>query len=318
MDRRTHFFFPFLLIGAGVVWLMVTLGYMPSANLWALTHVWPYLLIMAGIGMIVRNYWIGGGAIISALTVLGLVLAVIYAPQLGWDDADFWSISVDYRGGGERGSGHVITETREVPDFSAVTIDYPATVVIRQGSAPSVELSAEDNLMPQLETEVQGGELTIQSGEYRWRQRVNPTETVHIEITVVDLVEISLPSASEVDIEGLQADELSLLLSGAGDIHFRDLEAQSLDVLVSGAGQVRADGQVEMLDVNIDGFGNFHGKDLASQIASVRINGAGQATVRAEEHLTARINGAGSINYYGSPSVNQSMEGVGNISRSGD
>jgi len=33
------------------------IGQYPSSNLWALTHIWPYVLIAAGIGLILRAYW---------------------------------------------------------------------------------------------------------------------------------------------------------------------------------------------------------------------------------------------------------------------
>jgi len=316
--ERNNLFFPFLLIGAGAVWLMVSLGTLPSENLWALTHIWPYLLIMAGIGLIVSNYWHSGGVVVSALTVLGMVAAVIYAPQLGWNDVSFWDMSIDYRGGGERGSGDVTSETRDLAFFDEITLDYPAEFTIRQGDEASITIEAEDNLIPQLETKVSGDRLTIRSGERHWQERVNPTQPVVIEITVVALAEISFPSAGQLNLEGLQTDQFTLRLGGAGDINIHDLDAVDFHATISGAGSVEADGQVQSLEVDIDGFGDFDSEGLASQSADVSINGAGSATVRVSETLTARINGAGSISYYGSPSVNESVNGLGDISRRGD
>ena len=54
MEQKKSFFGPLLLIAAGVVWLLVRAGTVPPDNLWALTHIWPFLLIAAGIGLLLR------------------------------------------------------------------------------------------------------------------------------------------------------------------------------------------------------------------------------------------------------------------------
>jgi hypothetical protein len=84
-------------------------------------------------------------------------------------------------GPGERGSGNDVTETRKVSDFDTVNVSYPAQVLIRQGSAESLQIEAEDNLLPNLKTEVKNGTLEIfyrrENGKH-----VNPTKTVKITI----------------------------------------------------------------------------------------------------------------------------------------
>jgi hypothetical protein len=55
MSKPRSLFGPLLLIAIGVIWLLTTSGRLPSANLWALTYVWPYLLIAAGFGLILRS-----------------------------------------------------------------------------------------------------------------------------------------------------------------------------------------------------------------------------------------------------------------------
>ena len=57
MEHRRSIFGPLLLIAAGTIWLLVKSGNIPASNLWALSHVWPFLLIAAGIGIILRPYW---------------------------------------------------------------------------------------------------------------------------------------------------------------------------------------------------------------------------------------------------------------------
>ena len=89
--KERSIFWPLVMIAAGLLWLMIGMGIIPRANLWALTHTFPFLLIALGVGLILRSYWRFAGMLVSLLVVAGAVMAVIYAPQLGWDDAPTWS-----------------------------------------------------------------------------------------------------------------------------------------------------------------------------------------------------------------------------------
>ena len=163
--KERSIFWPLVLIATGVVWLLIGMDIIPRANLWALSHTLPYLLIVLGLGLILRAYWRFAGMLVSLLVVAGALVAVIYAPQLGWDNAPdwaMWSFGPDL-GGSRSGSGTIETETRQLPALEAVFVEYPAEVTIRQGDAQSLTITADDNLLPQLLTEVRDGKLTIEN-----------------------------------------------------------------------------------------------------------------------------------------------------------
>lgn len=315
-------FWPLVMIAAGVLWILIGIGTIPRANLWALSHTLPYILILLGFGLILRAYWRFAGMLVSLLVVAGAVLAVVYAPQLGWNDPpswgwDLWDFGPE-AGGAVAGSGVVKTETRQVADFNAISVGYPAEITIRQGKSELLEIEAEDNLLPQLSVEVQNGTLYLENTERNWRERVNPREPVLISITVVDLNKVQFPTAGKMLIEGLETDSLSISVSGAGDVTLTEVTAGKLEFNLSGAGNIVADGDSESLRLQISGLGNFNGDDLQSQDANVQISGAGSATVWVERTLDASISGAGSINYYGDPNVNERISGVGSVSKAGN
>lgn len=322
MEQPRSLFGPLLLIGAGAVWLLVSAGTIPSANLWALTHVWPYLLIAAGVGLILRSYWKYTTLLMDVLILGGLFLAVLSAPQFGWDRPALTGVinfsDNDFQFGPSKpGSGHVITETRTVSSFDAIEVDYPAQVHISQGNVESLKIEAEDNLLPGLQTEVRGNALRIYykaaDGE-----RVNPTKMVKITIVVKDLNDVELNSAGELTITGLETEELEVSLSGAGNLKLNEIIVSDLLVSLSGAGSTTTSGQADTLRVIISGFGDFNGEDLHSQIADVNISGAGSANLWADDALDATISGAGSVNYYGAADVTKQISGVGNIRHLGD
>jgi len=320
MERKISLFWPLFLIAAGIVWLLIQSGTIPSANLWALTYIWPFLLIAAGVGIILKPYWKYVNIVLDVLIIGGALLAIFYAPQLGWAGPSLFSwmnFSEPFMGPGERGSGNVITQTREVGAFNAINVEYPGEVFIKQGNAESVKVEAEDNLLPHLKTQVKNGTLEVfyrrENGKH-----VVPTKAVRITIVVKDLNEVQFTSAGELTIEKLEAERLDVSLSGAGNLKLEDIQVSDLGVNLSGAGSMTASGAAENLAVNISGFGDFKGAELHDKTAKVSISGAGSATVWVDDDLTADVSGAGSVSYYGSPSVSRQISGVGGVKHIGD
>jgi len=290
-------------------------GTIPSANLWALTHIWPFLLIAAGLGIMFRPYWRYISVVLDIVLIGGAVLAIYFAPQLGWADPPMIAFNENgepFFGPGEPGSGNVVTESRKVNDFQAVEVSYPAQVFISQGNTVSVKIEAEDNVLPGLRTEIKNGKLDIFYRSVNGK-RVNPRKPVKITIVVKDLSEVDFSSAGELTIQGLETDSLDVSLSGAGNLEFDNILVQDLAVNLSGAGSMSASGTADDLDLSISGFGDFKGSDLHGKTARVDISGAGSATVWVDDELTAEISGAGSVNYYGAASVTKQINGVGGV-----
>jgi hypothetical protein len=318
MQQKRSIFGPLLLIAIGVIWLLVESGTIPASNLWAVTHVWPFLLIAAGIGLILRPYWSYASILVDVLIVGGLVLSIVYAPMMNWDTppATFAMIgnSDVYIGPGEPGSGNVITQTRDVSDFHAIEVDYPAKVFIEQDDTESVVIKAEDNLLPNLKTEVENGTLKIFYKKTD-EKHVTPTEGVTINITVKDLDEVTYLSAGEIAIESLKTDTLDISLSGAGNVEIKDIEVKDLTANISGAGGMTASGTNYNLDLNISGFGGFDGTELHGKTATVNLSGLGSATVWVDDELDVVISGIGSVHYYGSPVLTKQINGIGTVNQ---
>jgi len=321
MEHRRSIFGPLLLIATGVIWLMVKSGNILAENVWALTHVWPFLLIAGGIGIILRPLWKFTGILMDILIIGGLVFAIINAPKFGWATPAMGFVSWDgneaYFGPGEPGSGNVKSQTREVSDFHAIEIEYPAQVTITQGKAASVKIEAEDNVLPGLITQVKDGTLNIFYKSDNDKP-VNPTKAVKITIVVKSLDRVNFSSAGELTIKGVKTDALDFSLNGAGKVVIDGITVKILNLDLSGAGSLEATGTADDLDLNISGFGNFDGADLHSQTAKINISGAGSATTWVDDELDANVSGAGSINYYGSASVTTNVSGVGSVSHQGD
>jgi hypothetical protein len=218
-------------------------------------------------------------------------------------------------GGGIPGSGVIQTETREPGAFQAVAIEYPgAEILVQQGDKETVEIEADDNLLPQLSAEVLSGTLTIKSLETDWNNMVNPSQAVKITITVKDLNEIVLSApVGDLKVNDLQADTLNLVVSGGARVKLNGIQVHLLDSVLSGAGDIQASGTADEIKLILSGLGDFNAADLESKKADIELSGMGGATVRVEEELAATITGAGSIQYFGHPRVEQTVNGAGSV-----
>lgn len=217
--------------------------------------------------------------------------------------------------GGVPGSGNILTETRDPGAFQAISIEYPtAEIVIQQGNKESVEIQADDNLLPQISTEVLSRQLTVKNLQTDWKKTVNPSKPVKITITGNAIHEITLSApVGDVKVNNLQSDTLKLVLSGGAQIKLNGIEVSLLDSVLSGAGDIQASGTAGEIKILLSGLGNFNAADLKSDKANVELSGMGDAIVRVEQELTATITGAGSIKYFGNPRVNQIVKGAGSV-----
>lgn len=218
-------------------------------------------------------------------------------------------------GGGIPGSGNIQTERRDTGAFEAISIEYPgAEIILQPGEEETVEIEADDNLLPQLSTEVLSGRLTIKSLETDWKASVNPSSPAKIMITVKALNEIVLSApVGNLEVNDLQTDRLKLVLSGGAQIKLNGIQVDLLDSDLSGAGDIQVSGTAEEVRLILSGLGNFNAAELKSNQATVELSGMGDATVQVEQELAATITGAGSIQYFGNPHVEQIVSGAGSV-----
>jgi putative autotransporter adhesin-like protein len=212
----------------------------------------------------------------------------------------------------EVGSGNVISESRDVGDFTEVVLSGVGQLHIAQTGSESLTIEAEDNIVPLLTSEVRGQRLVLgtEPGAH-----FSPKRPIRYTLTVKDLSAIRISGAGNVDVPALGTASLRLELSGAGNLTVTGLAADSLDVSLSGAGSATCAGEVRSQDVRISGAGSYHGDDLASVNARAVISGTGSAQLRVSEQLDARVSGVGSIVYSGNPTLRKSISGVGHVSQ---
>jgi hypothetical protein len=189
------------------------------------------------------------------------------------------------------GSGVTARETRTVRSFDAIVLVGAAQVDVTLGDAETVEVEAEDNLLPYIETKVTAGKLLIRS---RAGADLVTTRDIRITITTKTLESVELPGSGGITITGMEGKSLSLKLTGSGNI--------------------TAEGSVQRLTVSLAGSGDILCAGLQAEDVEVSLYGSGNITLFASQTLDASIPGSGSITYHGSPSeVSKNIGSSGNL-----
>ncbi|KPK89854.1 MAG: hypothetical protein AMJ88_17020, partial [Anaerolineae bacterium SM23_ 63] len=82
--RYRSLFWPIVLIGLGLFWLLGNLGVLPEHSLWTLFRLWPLALIVIGLDIMVGRRSPAIGALIG-FGAVALVLVLVFAgPSLGF------------------------------------------------------------------------------------------------------------------------------------------------------------------------------------------------------------------------------------------
>lgn len=206
------------------------------------------------------------------------------------------------------GSGRVITEDRFVADFDKILVEGSANVILRQGDDQTVEIEADDNIIPIISTNVRGGELRIKNEQ---RYRTNHEVNVYITIPVVSRLSIQ-GSGNLYGENPLAGDQLEVDISGSGNMDI-EMYYTRLAVEGNGSGDFQMFGEVEEQEIKISGSGNYRAKDLNSQSCYIKISGSGQGEVKVSDLLDVEIRGSGDIIYYGNPEIRSSIRGSGDL-----
>ncbi len=193
-------------------------------------------------------------------------------------------------GSGVRGSGIIKTESRSVIGFSSIAFNSEGKVTVQQTGKESLTISAEDNLLPLLETRVTDRILSIGTVN---NTDINPTKPIEFVMEVKSL-------------EGFT-------MTGVGSIEAKGIQAKQMTIALTGVGAMTIEGAADSLDLRLEGVGSYEGKDFKTKQAKVYSEGVGSAVLNVSDRLDAVVSGVGTVEYIGSPKVQKSGQGLGEV-----
>ncbi len=318
---RSDLFWPVILIGIGLVAIFAELNWITVDNLARMANLWPVLLIVAGIGVIFRHStpWIG--AILGVILIAGVLVIGFAGTQLGLASGFDWINNIgtiqfgNVTGETVTGSGHIISETRQVSGVSRVELSIDANLEIKQGAAESIIVTADDNILPILQTNVVAGTMNIR---YQSLTNVRGFHQPKLVLTVKNLNGLRLSSSGTVTVAPLTTGNFNIDLTSSCNLNIQNIQADKITTNISSSGDIDIQGVANSLDLHVSSSGNFNAGNLQVQTASVTLSSSGDITLWVIKNLSVNISSSGDVMYYGSPTVNQHISSSGQVISKGN
>ena len=187
------------------------------------------------------------------------------------------------------GSGSPISEIRNVANFTKVSSEGVFEVTITQGDVQSVEVTADDNIIQRVKTEVVDNELRLYLDDHNYKDISLKANIVAQRINGIENTGIGNFAVSNVDEDG------------------------NFNVYNSGTGNISIEGNAESLIIQNEGDGKFNGFQFTVSNCSVEIIGSGDCEVHPASTLNVDIEGSGNVYYKGTPGIETHISGSGKV-----
>jgi len=255
------------------------------------------------------------------------------------------------------GTGSVQTESRDITGFTAVNNTGSFEVYVTQGDSFSLTVSAQENLLPIIETTVSGSTLNIKTQDNVCYRSSLP---VIIEITMPDIEQLSLSGSGTLAVEHVSGESIEISLSGSGKIYADTIVTPDLLLVNSASGKIYSDlvdspdaafylagsGSIELeklmgwnFSVNHSASGTVKVLNTGAEKVNLNLSGSGRIEIAGEateghyinsasgkidaldllvEDCTATASGSGGILLYATATLEANVYGSGSILYLGD
>ena len=240
------------------------------------------------------NKLLVGFLILILLTILGFVGAASYY---------FNQNSI-------AGNGVWSSETRTTESFSEIKTKGKIKVFLTQGSGQKLEIKADQNIIPEIVTEVKDGKLTISSKSPIKRPKIE------VYITIPEIKGLYFAAGSNLETTGEIRGEKLTFSGDAGatgklNINYGEMECQT-----SSGASFEISGTAKKANVIISSGAHLNGENLSINVCSFNGSSGASAKLAVTDELSAEANSGASFSYSGNPQIkNISNSSGGSISK---
>ena len=235
-----------------------------------------------------------------------LILAVMFSVHAG---ASYAQTKIS-------GSGNTSTETRKVGQFKSVRISGAFKAILVKGETSSLRIEADDNVLPRIQTYVEGGTLVIKPKDNSWFHNTGPMTAY---ITFTDLEGLDVSGAVSASCEStIETTRFTLEASGASNLRLT-LKVSELDADVSGASKINLSGSANQFGLDASGATSLYAFDLRTARARLDLSGASKVEISVSESLDVDASGASKVTFRGNPrSQNIEASGASKVRKEAD
>jgi len=212
-----------------------------------------------------------------------------------------------------KGKGISITQSRSLSVYHGIILQIEGDVQVVDDSVNSFIISAQQNIIDVIETNIDNDILTI---KYKKNVHIHKHNPISIEIHSPLLSKYDIEGSGDINITPPNSKiNIDLNISGSGNIKFNSfISTSTINANISGSGSILfCGGTADSETLSIAGSGNIDMRNVLTGVCSSTISGSGDIYTNVVTSLSATISGSGNIYYYGNPVVSVNISGSGNV-----
>ena len=232
------------------------------------------------------------------------------------------------------GSGNIITRRVNIADFSRIETSRAVHLVVEKRSGREAIIEADDNIMPYVIVEVDGGcltvsidneikslndvtvkvtvpsdgnisaisassasKVTVQAEIKTPKLMLDASSAANINITKSDVGTCSIDASSAANVEGaIKADNCVIDMSSASDVNVA-LLAVRCDVTATSAASATLSGEAGDIDLSASSAAKIDAIDLNARNAAADASSGGSIKVTCMKSIDASASSGGSVKY---------------------
>lgn len=232
------------------------------------------------------------------------------------------------------GSGNIITRRVNIADFSRIETSRAVHLVVEKRSGREAIIEADDNIMPYVIVEVDGGclnvgidddikslnnvtvkvtvpsdgnisaisassasKVTVQAEIKTPKLMLDASSAANINITKSDVGTCSIDASSAANVEGaIKADNCVIDMSSASDVNVA-LLAVRCDVTASSASSATLSGEAGDIEITVSSAAKIDAMDLNARNAAADASSGGSIKITCMKSIDASASSGGSVKY---------------------
>lgn len=232
------------------------------------------------------------------------------------------------------GSGNIITRRVSIADFSRIETSRAVHLVVEKRSGREAIIEADDNIMPYVIVEVDGGclnvgidddikslndvtvkvtvpsdgnisaisassasRVTVETEIKSPKLMLDASSAANINITKSDVGICSIDASSAANVEGaIKADNCVIDMSSASDVNVA-LLAVKCDVTATSAASATLSGEAGDIEITVSSAAKVDAMDLNARNADVSASSGGSIKITCMKSIDASASSGGSVKY---------------------
>jgi hypothetical protein len=204
------------------------------------------------------------------------------------------------------------TEDRDVAPFDSIHVATGIRAAVSIGPRSPVHIEADKDVLPLVETRVDGGTLHV--GFKPHTRLFHSNGEVTVSVQTPELHAVAASSGAMVKAALTKSDQSALAASSGGDIRVRGVDARKLVAKASGGGVLQVAGRAETIELSVSGGAHFDGPQLEARDVEVEGSGGAQAELRATGNVRGSLSGGSELHVRGGAHTSVATSGGSEVS----